>query len=265
MYAGVTERQRLAGGPTVGRAGLSWRALVVLVTTVGLAWVASVAIFWPLLASYYRGAPRGTARLANATGLLVAYALFAVAVVVTHRLLVRPPAAAGSGPTVARRRVLVAGGAGLGAAVATGGVMQRLYTRSTFGYDGLQYNGDIQPITPNDRFYVVTQNIIDPQVNRSAWRLEVGGEVERPRYYDFAAIAALPSVVQESTLACISNGVGGGLMSNAAWKGVPLRQLLEDARPNRAYATWCSTAWTATPTPSRSTRPWTRRPSSLTR
>ncbi len=231
VYARVTERQRLAGGPTVSGFGLSWRALVVLAATVALAWVASVAAFWPLLASYYRGAPRGTARLANASALLVAYAVFAVALVVGHRLLVRPPAQAGSGPTVPRRRVLVAGGAGLGLAVATGGVMRRLYTRSTFGYDGLQVNGDIQPITPNDRFYVVTQNIIDPQVNRSSWRLEVGGEVERPRYYDFAAINRLPSVVQESTLACISNGVGGGLMSNAAWKGVPLRRLLEDAGP----------------------------------
>ncbi len=52
VYARVTARQRSAGSPT---AGLSWRALVVLVTTVGLARAASVAIFWPLLASYYRG------------------------------------------------------------------------------------------------------------------------------------------------------------------------------------------------------------------
>jgi len=70
--------------------------------------VASVALFWSLLASYYRGASRGTARLANAAALAVAYALFAAMVVVAHRLLVRPPAEAGSGPTVARRRVLVA-------------------------------------------------------------------------------------------------------------------------------------------------------------
>ena len=46
---------------------------------------------------------------------------------------------------------------------------------------------------------------------------------------DIAAITSLGSVIQESTLACISNGVGGGLMSNAVWKGVPLRRLLEAA------------------------------------
>jgi len=121
IYARVTEHQRVAGGPTVGRFGLSWRAMALLSTIVGLAWVASVAAFWPLLASYYRGAPRGTARLANAAALLVAYVVFAVAVVVVHRLLVHPPVVASAGPTVGRRRVLVAGGAGLGLAVATGG------------------------------------------------------------------------------------------------------------------------------------------------
>jgi DMSO/TMAO reductase YedYZ molybdopterin-dependent catalytic subunit len=76
-----------------------------------------------------------------------------------------------------------------------------------------------------------SQNLIDARVERGNWRLEVGGEVDNPRQYDFAAISALPSVVQESTLTCISNGVGGGLMSNAQWKGVPLRMLLEQSRP----------------------------------
>nr|MDQ2658989.1 molybdopterin-dependent oxidoreductase [Verrucomicrobiota bacterium] len=34
---------------------------------------------------------------------------------------------------------------------------------------------------------------------------------------------------QETTLMCISNGLGAGLMSNAVWKGVPLAALLEAA------------------------------------
>ncbi|MDQ3575463.1 MAG: molybdopterin-dependent oxidoreductase [Actinomycetota bacterium] len=55
--------------------------------------------------------------------------------------------------------------------------------------------------------------------------------MDNPRTYDFAAISGLPSVIQESTLVCISNGVGGGLMSNAQWKGVPLRTLLEQSAP----------------------------------
>ncbi len=230
VYARATERQRVDAGPSLDRFGLSRRAVILLGATVTLAWAVSVGAFWPLLDTYYRGAAGGTARLANIAALLLAYAAYAVAVVVAYRLLVRQPDEVAVGRPIGRR-ALLAGGAGVGLAVATGGAMQRLYTRATFDYDGLQYNGDIQPITPNDRFYVVTQNIIDPRVDRGAWRLEVGGEVERPRRYDFSAIAALPSVVQETTLACISNSVGGGLMSNARWKGVPLRQLLEEAGP----------------------------------
>ncbi len=75
LYARMTERQRLAEGPALGRSGLSRRALIVLAATVGLAWVISVAAFWPLLASYYRGEARATARLANAAALLFAYAM----------------------------------------------------------------------------------------------------------------------------------------------------------------------------------------------
>ena len=232
LYARMTERQRLAEGPALGRSGLSRRALIVLAAVVGLAWVISVAAFWPLLASYYRGEAHATARLANAAALLFAYA-YAAGLVVAYRLLVRRPEQVIATGEPVGRRALLAGGAGLGLAVATGGVLQRLYTRSTFGYDGLQLNGDIEPITPNDKFYVVTQNLIDPRVERGNWRLEIGGEVDAPRQYDFAAIAALPSIVQESTLACISNGVGGGLMSNARWTGVPLRMLLEQSRPRQ--------------------------------
>jgi DMSO/TMAO reductase YedYZ molybdopterin-dependent catalytic subunit len=41
----------------------------------------------------------------------------------------------------------------------------------------------------------------------------------------------MPAVTQETTLECISNGVGDGLMSNARWKGVPMQRLLEAVRP----------------------------------
>ena len=55
--------------------------------------------------------------------------------------------------------------------------------------------------------------------------------VEEPRSYTFADLMDLPSVEQETTLMCISNRIGAGLMSNAVWQGVPLRDLLEASRP----------------------------------
>jgi DMSO/TMAO reductase YedYZ molybdopterin-dependent catalytic subunit len=55
--------------------------------------------------------------------------------------------------------------------------------------------------------------------------------VERPRTYRFEELSAHSVVTQLQTLECISNSVGGGLMSNAVWRGVPLRALIEPARP----------------------------------
>ena len=42
---------------------------------------------------------------------------------------------------------------------------------------------------------------------------------------------ALPPVEQETTLMCISNGLDAGLISNAVWKGIPMRDLLDQAAP----------------------------------
>ena len=104
--------------------------------------------------------------------------------------------------------------------------------RATFSYDGLTYGGPgLQAITPNDEFYVVTKNVVDPLVEKSAWRFGVTGLVDDPKTYTFEEIASMPSVEQETTLSCISNPVGGELMSNAMWKGVPLRDLIEASSP----------------------------------
>jgi DMSO/TMAO reductase YedYZ molybdopterin-dependent catalytic subunit len=106
------------------------------------------------------------------------------------------------------------------------------------GYDGLLTKGqDLPPITPNDRFYVVTKNVIDPNIARGLWRLQVTGLVERPHTYDFDELTSLAAVDQIQTLECISNRVGGRLMSNAAWRGVRLPTLLTAAGPGAGVRT----------------------------
>ena len=123
---------------------------------------------------------------------------------------------------------------GVGAffALASGGLLASLYRKATFSYDGLEYRPlDVEPITPTDKFYVVTKNIIDPTIDRDRWSMTVDGLVERPRTWRLDELIALPAVTQETTLMCISNAVGAGLMSNAIWKGVPLRTLLEQSAP----------------------------------
>lgn len=84
-------------------------------------------------------------------------------------------------------------------------------------------------ITPNERFYRVTKNLIDPTVDAGTWRLEIGGLVSTSRSYRLAELEALPASMELVTLECISNEVGGNLISTARWSGVPLADLLATA------------------------------------
>ncbi len=116
-------------------------------------------------------------------------------------------------------------------------VLRKLYRAATSSYDGTQYKGEIvQAITPNEQFYCVTKNVIDPVVQESVWRLEINGLVETPQHYNINQLKKLPAVTQETTLMCISNGLDAGLMSNAVWKGVPMKTLLSAATPRAEAA-----------------------------
>ncbi|MGH2557219.1 MAG: molybdopterin-dependent oxidoreductase [Actinomycetota bacterium] len=234
----------LAGIPAAiflrGRSERSAARTGALVVVLAVAAIGTVVLLWPALASNYRGFPPGAARTTSALAILFSFALYGgVFWLSLHALAPRsPPTDEQSEARTAGvfgRRTLLLGGLGLGLAVLSGGLVNLLFRRATVGpngYDGLMVRGPhTDPITPNDRFYIVTKNLIDPVVDRGLWRLEVSGLVERPHTYVFDELASLPSSSQIQTLECISNGVGGGLMSNAAWKGVPLATLLRAAGP----------------------------------
>ena len=85
-------------------------------------------------------------------------------------------------------------------------------------------------ITPNDEFFRVSKNDVDPVVDASNWSLQVTGLVEEPLSLSYEDLKAMPSVEEFVTVECIGNIVGGGLIGNARWKGVPLRSILERAR-----------------------------------
>ena len=211
------------------------RGFIFVCVFVALFWAASLIIFWPTLETSYLGFTPAWATVANIIGLLISYASYGAALMFAYRFMTsngqvneRAPA----GGTPVKRRVFIASAAGAAVAAATFGMLYKLFQLATFSYDGKQYIGpEVQPITPAEDFYTVTKNVIDPDVARSVWRLEVAGMVDRPRDYSYEELRALPVTVQESTLMCISNWVGGGLMSNAVWKGVPLRSLIEAAGP----------------------------------
>jgi len=95
---------------------------------------------------------------------------------------------------------------------------------------GVEVRGLPAEITPNTDFYIVSKNPpgFDPDLDSALWRLEVAGRTQ-PLRLTYRELVALPSVQRYHTLECISNEVGGNLISNAKWRGVPLRAILEMA------------------------------------
>ena len=84
-------------------------------------------------------------------------------------------------------------------------------------------------VTPNDDFYRIDTALTIPQVDVDSWRLDVTGLVDRPFSIGYDELLALDSVEESVTLQCVSNEVGGNLVGNAVWQGVPLELLLDRA------------------------------------
>jgi DMSO/TMAO reductase YedYZ molybdopterin-dependent catalytic subunit len=212
----------------------------VTVTMFVLLPLAVVSFFlWPVLGTHYFGLPIRRATAVTLLGLVAAFAAFECTLVLAFRFLTRPTAQINDqefSPRLGRRAMLLSG-LGILFAGGTAGLLRKLYGLATFSYDGIQYKGRVvQSITPNDQFYCVTKNVVDPQVNPSFWRLEITGLVKTRQTYRLDRLKALPAVTQETTLMCISNGLDAGLMSNAVWKGVPMGALLNAAMPLPAAA-----------------------------
>ena len=221
---------------------LDARGLPLIIPGVLAATILFVVLLWPTLLTNYRGFPPGIAHVIALLEILISFSVCGIGIMFFYGLLSRPPhaavldenATAVAARSIGRRR-FVALGIGATFALALGGTLRRLFRMGTFSYDGRQYGGPnvqkITPIRPTDEFYQVSKNLIDPDVTRDSWRLDIVGQVENPRVYSFADIAAMPAVEQETTLLCISYGVGSGLCSNAVWKGVPLSTLLAQVKP----------------------------------
>ena len=92
-------------------------------------------------------------------------------------------------------------------------------------------------VTPTYLFYRIDINPIVPQVDSKSWNLTIKGLVEKPLTINYDQIKSMPSVEEYVTLECISNKIGGDLISTALWRGVRLSELLEKAaiKPNVKY------------------------------
>jgi DMSO/TMAO reductase YedYZ molybdopterin-dependent catalytic subunit len=224
--------------------GTSRPVLLIMSGALIAVWIGFVILLWPVLPANYRGLPYSQARIVSIAALLVWFATFVFTIIGLYRFMVRRPSSAAAedvddaGPVMApanpvprqalpRRAVLTAAAGGL-LTLPIYRLLSRMYDDATFTYDGRAYNGDgVLPITPTSKFYSVTKNVVDPDVDRGIWRLEIAGEVDSPHTYSFADLQDFEQVDQETTLMCISNKIGAGLFSNANWRGVRMRDLLE--------------------------------------
>jgi DMSO/TMAO reductase YedYZ molybdopterin-dependent catalytic subunit len=87
-------------------------------------------------------------------------------------------------------------------------------------------------LTPVEDHYRIDINTRPPAVDEVYWRLRIGGLVDQPSEWTLAELRdGYEPMHQFVTLACISNPIGGSLVSTQRWTGVPLRLLLEEAGP----------------------------------
>lgn len=84
-------------------------------------------------------------------------------------------------------------------------------------------------ITPNKDFYRIDTALVVPKIDTADWTLTIKGMVSQERTYTYDDLLAMDLVEQDVTLTCVSNEVGGILMGNARWLGIPLAVLLADA------------------------------------
>ncbi|MGV1037876.1 MAG: molybdopterin-dependent oxidoreductase [Candidatus Nanopelagicales bacterium] len=156
-----------------------------------------------------------------------------------------------SEPALARRTFLIASAGVAGAAVAGVAVLAAVRSRSLQAVEsardalrlpkparpasalpvgaGVDVPDMPPPVTPNDVFYRIDTALVPPTVSVEGWTLRIGGKVDQPFSLSYQELMSLPQVEQYVTLACVSNPVGGDLVGNALWQGVPLRALLERA------------------------------------
>lgn len=147
----------------------------------------------------------------------------------------------------ARRRFLRVALAGGATAVVAGGVGRALSSRipapppvvlgstptrvvppvaaaNQFGVDGLT-----PIVVPNEDFYRIDTALTVPRIDPAEWLLRVHGLVDREVVLGYQDLLDMEQLEEYVTIACVSNQVGGDLVGNALWTGVPLAGVLEAA------------------------------------
>jgi len=91
----------------------------------------------------------------------------------------------------------------------------------------INVRGAVPYITGNGDFYRIDTALQVPQMTTDEWRLKIHGMVDRPRTLTWNDLVSMAAVQRAVTLTCVSNEVGGDLISNAVWTGIPIKPILD--------------------------------------
>ncbi len=186
-----------------------------------------------------------------------------------HALALPAPRTGGGG--VARRKVLLGTSAAIGfGALAAAGLGQVLGSRRSGSRDevtamlrrtGLSRRAPAIPagaafpetgtpfVTSNADFYRIDTALRIPTQTAADWSLRVHGMVDRELRLTFDDLLARPLVERTITMLCVSNEVGGDLISTANFVGVDLREILLEAGvapgADQVLSTSSDRLWTA--------------------
>ncbi len=223
IAAGLAERARRLRGAAV---------VVVLAVIAAAATLTrpdgGLAATWPVLACGLAGACALVA-VGSAPALDPAWAM-------THRKV------------LGRRQLLISAGAVGGVAVAGGSIMRLTGNAAPATAPApLDLPAPVSPAaqvpeggaldiaglapyeTPNEEFYRIDTAFVVPRVDPATWTLRVHGLVDREVEMTLDDLLGEELVEAWVTLCCVSNQVGGDLIGNARWLGLPVRTVLERA------------------------------------
>jgi DMSO/TMAO reductase YedYZ molybdopterin-dependent catalytic subunit len=95
-------------------------------------------------------------------------------------------------------------------------------------------------ITPASTFYLIDTALTSPRIDANTWKLSVKGAVDNPVEFSYKDLLGMSTREADITLSCVSNTVGGGLVSNGRWTGVLLSDVLAEAGMSRDKITTAS-------------------------
>jgi DMSO/TMAO reductase YedYZ molybdopterin-dependent catalytic subunit len=81
-------------------------------------------------------------------------------------------------------------------------------------------------LTKTEDHYKMYNNPVPPELSLDEWRLKVHGLVKKPLQLSYSDITQHEPLHEFVTLSCISNPLGGPLISTTRWTGVSLQKLL---------------------------------------